>query len=47
MDAKELQTGEESEKWVKNLLSGIVDELNKERNLGDRVKLLLQQLNRR
>ena len=33
MDAKELQTGEDSEKWVKHLLSGVVDELNKEKNL--------------
>ena len=33
MDTKELQTGEDSEKWVKHLLSGVVDELNKEKNL--------------
>ena len=33
MDAKRLQTGEDSEKWVKHLLLGIVDELNKEKNL--------------
>ena len=33
MDAKEMQTGEDSDKWVKHVLSGIVDELNKEKNL--------------
>ena len=33
MDTKELQTGEDSETWVKHVLSGIVDELNKEKNL--------------
>ena len=27
MDTKEIQTGEDSEKWVKHLLSGVVDEL--------------------
>ena len=32
MDTKELQTGEDSEKWVKHILSGIVDELHKEKN---------------
>ena len=31
MDAKEMQTGEDSDKWVKHILSGIVDELNKEK----------------
>ena len=37
MDAKELQTGEDSENWVKHLLSGVVDKLNKEKNLNDRL----------
>ena len=32
MDSKELQTGEDSEKWMKHLLSGLVDEMNKEKN---------------
>ena len=32
MDMKKLQTGEDSEIWVKHVLSGIVDELNKEKN---------------
>ena len=32
MDAKEMQTGEDSDKWVKHVLSGIVDELNNEKN---------------
>ena len=27
-----MQTGEDSETWVKHVLSGIVDELNKEKN---------------
>ena len=29
MDAKELQTGEDSGKWVKHVLLGLVNELNK------------------
>ena len=33
MDTKELQTGEDGETWAKYILSGIVDELNKEKNL--------------
>ena len=33
MDTKELQTGEDSETWVKHVLLGVVDELNKEKNL--------------
>ena len=33
MDAKEMQTGEDSDKWVKHKLSGVVDELNKEKNM--------------
>ena len=28
-----MQTGEDSDEWVKHVLSGIVDELNKEKNL--------------
>ena len=32
MDMKELQTEEDSEKWFKHLLSGVVNELNKEKN---------------
>ena len=32
MDSKELQTGEDSKKWMKHLLSGLVDEMNKEKN---------------
>ena len=32
MDTKELQTGGDSEKWVKHLLSGVVNGLNKEKN---------------
>ena len=32
MDRKELQTGEDSETWVKHVLLGVVDELNKEKN---------------
>ena len=32
MDAKEFQTTEDSDKWVKHILSGAVDELNKENN---------------
>ena len=32
MDTKELQTGEDSEKWVKHLLLGVIDGSNKEKN---------------
>ena len=32
MDVKEFQTRDNSDKWVKHVLSGAVDELNKEKN---------------
>ena len=33
LNRKELQTGEDSETWVKHALSSVVDELNREKNL--------------
>ena len=36
MDEKEMQTGKDSDKWVKHILSGIADELNKEKKLDNR-----------
>ena len=36
MDAKELQTGEDSDEWVKHILLGVVDELNNEKKPNDR-----------
>ena len=32
MDAKKMQTGEDSKKWMKDLLSGVVNGLNKKKN---------------
>ena len=32
MDTKEFQTGKDSDKWVKHVVSGVVNELNKEKN---------------
>ena len=33
MNAKELQSGEDSNEWVNHIHSGIADELKKEKNL--------------